>query len=157
MTTMNPLTVLAAVATIALAVLMPVSASAAEGLIEIKSPHAAKETMDRFEAAAKSKGLTVFARVDHAAGAATVDKVLRPTEVLIFGNPQGGTPFMLCKQSVGIDLPLKALVWEGEDKQVWLAYNDPAWIAKRHGVAKCPVVANLTKALAGLAQAATAP
>ena len=154
---MNPLIVPAAMALVVFQVLTPASARAAEGLIEIKSPYSAKETMDRFEAAAKDKGLKVFARVDHAAGAASVDKALRPTEVLIFGNAQGGTPFMLCAQSVGIDLPLKALVWEGEDKQVWLGYNDPAWIAKRHGVATCPVVANLTKALSGLAQAATAP
>ncbi len=132
-------------------------AHAADGLIEIKSPHGAKATMDKLETAARDKGLTVFARIDHAAGAARVDKTLRPTEVLIFGNPQGGTPLMECAQTAGIDLPLKALVWEDASKQVWLGYNDPAWIAKRHGVATCPVVANLSKALAGLAQAATAP
>lgn len=130
---------------------------AAEGLIEIKSPHAAKATMDRLEAAAKEKGLTVFARIDHAAGAAKVDKLLRPTEVLIFGNAQGGTPLMDCAQTAGIDLPLKALVWEDAAKQVWLGYNDPVWIARRHGVPTCPAVTNLSKALSGLAQAATAP
>ncbi|MDQ2778044.1 MAG: DUF302 domain-containing protein [Pseudomonadota bacterium] len=154
---MNVLTLLAAIALVSFTALRPASAKTVDGLIQIKSPHSAKETMDRFEAAAKGKGLTVFARVDHAAGAATVEKTLRPTQVLIFGNPQGGTPFMLCAQTVGIDLPLKALVWEGEDKQVWLGYNDPAWIAKRHGVSSCPVVPNMTKALAGLAQAATSP
>ena len=152
---MNLLTVLAVFVLVGFQILTPAAAKTPDGLIQIKSPHSAKETMDRFEAAAKSKGLTVFARVDHAAGAASVQKSLRPTEVLIYGNPQGGTPFMLCAQTVGIDLPLKALVWEGEDKQVWLGYNDPAWIAKRHGVASCPVVITLTKTLAGLAQAAT--
>ena len=74
-------------------------AHAADGLIAVKSPHSAKVTMDRFESEAKSKGLNVFARIDHAAGAAKVGKTLRATEVLIFGNPQGGTPFMACAQS----------------------------------------------------------
>ncbi len=131
--------------------------AASDGLIAVKSPHSAKDTMNRFEEIAKQRGLNVFARVDHAAGAAKVNKTLRPTEVLIFGNPQGGTPFMECAQAVGIDLPLKALVWEDASSQVWLGYNDPAWLAKRHGVADCPAVGNLGKALAGLAEAATKP
>ncbi len=84
--------------------------------------------------------MTIFARVDHAAGAAKIGKTLRATEVLIFGNPQGGTPFMECSQTVGIDLPLKALVWEDASGQVWLGYNDPAFLAQRHGVPQCPVV-----------------
>ena len=131
-------------------------AGAADGLVEIKSPHGAKETMNRFEAIAKQRGLNVFARVDHAAGAAKFGKTLRPTEVLIFGHPQGGTPFMECAQSVGIDLPLKALVWEDASSQVWLGYNDPAFLAQRHGVAQCPAVETLRKALAGLAEATVA-
>jgi len=131
--------------------------AASDGLIAVKSPHGAKDTMNRFEEIAKQRGLNVFARVDHAAGAAKINKTLRPTEVLIFGNPQGGTPFMECAQAVGIDLPLKALVWEDASSQVWLGYNDPAWLAKRHGVADCPAVGNLSKALAGLAEAATKP
>jgi uncharacterized protein (DUF302 family) len=130
---------------------------AADGLIAVKSPLGAKATMDKFEAIVKDKGLNVFARIDHAAGAAKIGTALRPTEVLIFGNPQGGTPFMECAQSVGIDLPLKALVWEDASSQVWLGYNDPAYLAQRHGVSKCPVVENLRKALAGLAAAAVAP
>ena len=132
-------------------------ASAADGLIAIKSPHSAKATMDKLEAVVKSKDLTVFARIDHAAGAAKIGQTLRPTEVLIFGNPQGGTPFMACAQSVGIDLPLKALVWEDAASQVWVGYNDPAWIAKRHGAESCAVVPNLQKALQGLTAAAVAP
>jgi uncharacterized protein (DUF302 family) len=131
-------------------------AAAADGLVAVKSPHSAKDTMNRLEDIARQRGLTVFARVDHAAGAARVDKTLRPTEVLIFGNPQGGTPFMECAQSVGIDLPLKALVWEDASAQVWLGYNDPAWLAQRHGAASCPAVEGLRKALAGLAEAAVA-
>ena len=77
--------------------------------------------------------MTIFARIDHAAGAAKVGKKQRSTEVLIFGNPQGGTPFMECNQTVGIDLPLKALVWEDASGQVWLGYNDPAFLVQRHG------------------------
>jgi uncharacterized protein (DUF302 family) len=104
----------------------------------------------------KQRGLTVFARIDHAAGAAKVSKTLRPTELLIFGNPQGGTPLMECAQTSGIDLPLKALVWQDKAAQVWLGYNDPAFLAQRHGAAACPVVENLRKALAGIAEAAVA-
>ena len=131
-------------------------ACAADGLIALKSPYSAKDTMNRFEDLAKQRGSNVFARVDHAAGAAKVGKSLRPTEVLIFGNPQSGTPLMECAQSVGIDLPQKALVWEDASSQVWLGYNDPAYLAQRHGVTQCPAVEALRKALAGLAEAATA-
>jgi uncharacterized protein (DUF302 family) len=129
---------------------------AADGLVAVKSPHSARETMDKLEATAKARNLNVFARIDHAAGAAKVGKTLRATEVLIFGNPQGGTPLMECAQSAGIDLPLKALVWEDAQGQVWVGYNDPAWLAKRHNAAQCPAVGGLTKALEGLAEAAVA-
>ncbi len=128
-----------------------------DGLVTIKSPHSPKDTMDRLEALLKQKGLTIFARIDHAVGAARVGQVLRPTEVLIFGNPQGGTPFMQCAQTVGIDLPLKALVWQDASGQVWLGYNDPSFLAQRHGASPCPVTENLKKALAGFAQEAVAP
>lgn len=131
--------------------------SAADGLIAVKSPHSAQVTMNRLEAIVKERGLIVFARIDHAAGAAKVGKTLRPTELLIFGNPQGGTPFIECAQTVGIDLPLKALVWEDASAQVWLGYNDTAYLAKRHEVPDCAVAANLTKAVAGMAGAAVAP
>lgn len=148
---MKALKVLASAALCATAL----ATNAADGLVEVKSARSAKATMDKLEELAKARGLTVFARIDHAAGAAKVGKTLRPTEVLIFGNPQGGTPFMECAQSVGIDLPLKALAWEDASGQAWLAYNDPAYLAQRHGVAGCPVVANLRKALGGLAESAT--
>ena len=129
------------------------AAFAADGLIALKSPYEAKETMNRFESNAKAKGLNIFARVDHAAGAATVGMTLRPTEVLIFGHPKGGTPFMECAQTLGIDMPLKALVWQDAQGQVWLGYNDPVYLAKRHHAEKCPAVGNLSKALSGLAEA----
>ncbi len=144
-----------AVAAVALSAVLS-AANAADGVVAVKSPHGAKATMDKMEELVKQRGLIVFARIDHAAGAAKIGKPLRPTELLIFGNPQGGTPFMECAQSVGIDLPLKALVWEDATGQVWLGYNDPAFLAQRHGVPQCPVVENLRKALAGLAEGAIA-
>ena len=129
----------------------------AEGMVSVTSTRSALDTMDRLEAMAKERGLNVFTRIDHAAGAAKVGKTLRSTELLIFGNPQGGTPLMECAQTAGIDLPLKALVWTDAAGQVMLSYNDPAYLAKRHGAASCPAVEGLTKALSGLAQAAVAP
>lgn len=135
----------------------PLMVSAADGLIVLKSPHSAQSTMNRLEAIVKERGLTVFARVDHAGGAAKVGKSIRPTELLIFGNPQGGTPFIECAQTVGIDLPLKALVWEDASAQVWLGYNDTVYLARRHEVPACAAAANLAKAIAGLAAAAVAP
>lgn len=142
---------------IASLVTMASSALAADGLTQVKSPYPATETMNRFEMNAKQKGLTIFARIDHAAGALKIGKKLRSTEVIVFGNPQGGTSFMECGQTVGIDLPLKALVWEDAQGQVWLGYNDPTYLAKRHGIATCAAAANLTKALSGLTQATIAP
>jgi len=131
------------------------AAGAAEGLVSVKSPHGVKETLDRFETAARARGLNIFLRVDHAAGAKKIGKELRATELLVFGNPQGGTPLMECAQSAGIDLPLKALAWQDAAGQVWLGYNDPKFLASRHGAGDCsPVVANLAKALAGLAREA---
>ena len=131
-------------------------AQAADGLVAVKSPHSAPDTMNRLEAVVKQRGLNVFARIDHAAGAMKVGKTLRPTELLIFGNPQGGTPLMECTQTAGIDLPLKALVWQDESAQVWLGYNDAGFLAQRHGAPACPAVENLRKALSGLAEAAVA-
>jgi uncharacterized protein (DUF302 family) len=111
-----------------------VQAMAADGLTTMRSDHGPKETMDRLAAAVKAKDLTVFARIDHAAGAAKVGLSLRPTELLIFGNAKGGTPLMQIDQTVGIDLPLKAIVWQDASGDTWLSYNDPGWIAKRHGL-----------------------
>jgi uncharacterized protein (DUF302 family) len=129
-------------------------AGAADGFISLKSEYGASETMDRLESIVKQRGLNVFLRMDHAAGAAGVGKNLRPTELLVFGDPQAGTVFMGCAQSVGIDLPLKVLVWQDAANQVWLSYNDPVYLAKRHEVADCEIAAKLSKALAGIVEAA---
>ena len=107
---------------------------AADGLTTIRSSYGPTETMSRLEAELEAKGMTVFAHVDHATGAAEVGMSLRPTELLIFGNPKGGTPLMQSAQTIGIDLPLKALVWQDAAGDTWLSYNDPSWLAKRHGL-----------------------
>ncbi|WP_426420201.1 DUF302 domain-containing protein [Bradyrhizobium genosp. A] len=108
-------------------------AIAAEGLITIQSHYGPRETMQRLEAAVKAKGFSVFAHIDHSAQAAQVNLSLLPTDLLIFGNPKGGTPLMRSDQTVGIDLPLKALVWQDEKGTIWLSYNDPEWLVRRHG------------------------
>ena len=130
-----------------------------EGLTTIRSSHGAKETMDRLEADVKARGMAVFARIDHAGGAAKVGLSLRPTEVLVFGNAKGGTPLMQVNQSMGIDLPLRALVWQDENGEVWLAYNEPSWVAERHGLGPGaqPAVNALAAALSTLAKNATSP
>ena len=106
----------------------------AAGLTTVPSSHGPKDTMDRLEGEITARGMTVFARIDHAAGAAQVGLPLRPTELLIFGSAKSGTPLMQSIQAIGIDLPLKALVWEDADGKTWLTYNDPGWLAKRHGL-----------------------
>ena len=105
-----------------------------EGLTTIPSRFGPKETMDRLEAEIRAHGLSVFARIDHAAGAAEVGLTLRPTELIIFGNARGGTPLMQASQTAGIDLPLKALVWQDAANNTWLSYNEPSWIVYRHGL-----------------------
>lgn len=103
-----------------------------DGLATIATSHTVSETVDRLEKALKAREITVFARIDHAAGAASVAMPLRPTELLIFGSPRGGTPLMRSNQTVGIDPPLKILVWQDSGGQVWLTYTDPIWFARRH-------------------------
>lgn len=130
---------------------------AADGLTTVVSNFAAKETMDRLEAEVKAKGMTVFARIDHAAGATEVGLPLRPTELLIFGNAKAGTPLMQANQAIGIDLPLKALVFEDAAGKVWLSYNDPRWLAQRHGLgaAVAPAINAMAAALNAAAAKAT--
>jgi uncharacterized protein (DUF302 family) len=127
----------------------------ADGLVRVLSALGPRETMDRLETAIKDKGLTVFARIDHAEGARAVGLSLRPTELIIFGNARGGTPLMQAGQEAGIDLPLKALVWEDAEGKVWLAYNDPRWLADRHHLPDLPNIVLLTRLLETLAAGAT--
>lgn len=105
-----------------------------DGLITVASRFRVGETLVRLTEALTNAGLRVFARINHASGAQEVGLSLRPTELLIFGHPKGGTPLMQDKQTVGIDLPVKALAWEDEDGNVWLTYNEAAWLAIRHGL-----------------------
>jgi uncharacterized protein (DUF302 family) len=133
------------------------TSSGPEGLITLVSPRSAKETMDKLEASVKEKGFGVVARVDHAAAATRINKTLRPTELLIFGNPAGGTPLMECAQTIGIELPIKALVWSDAAGKVMLSYNDPAYLASRHKAPECAAAMNMGKALDGIMKAVVAP
>jgi len=136
---------------------LPLAQAADDGMVTMKSPHSVDETLDRFEKAVTSKGMTVFARVDHAKGASSVDLKLRPTQLLIFGNPKIGTLLMQSNQTAAIDLPLKLLAWQDADGQVWVAYNDPGYLVKRHNITdRDAVVEKMRKALGNFTAAATA-
>jgi len=125
------------------------------GLTSVASSFGPKETMDRLETEIRAKGMTVFARIDHAAGAAEVGLELAPTELIIFGNARGGTPLMQAVQTVGIDLPLKVLVWQDATNKTWLSYNEPGWIAQRHNIANAERVVNsMGTALSAMARTA---
>jgi uncharacterized protein (DUF302 family) len=137
---------------------MSESLRSVEGLTTIASSHDPKETIDRLETEIRAKGMIVFARIDHAAGAAEVGLTLAPTELIVFGNARGGTPLMQSVQTVGIDLPLKALVWKDATGKTWLSYNEPIWIARRHGVADAEqVVSKMAAALSAMARTAANP
>ncbi len=132
---------------------------ASDGLTTIESHFGPKETLDRLEDDVKAKGLTVFARIDHAAGAAAVGMTLLPTAVLIFGNARGGTPLMQASQLIGIDLPLKVLVWQDTSGKTWLSYYDPSVLAKRYGFSgeTATPAGNLSAVLRGLTTKAAGP
>jgi uncharacterized protein (DUF302 family) len=118
-----------------------------EGLTTIPSNRNPKDTMDRLEAELRARAMNIFARIDHAAGAHEVGLELRPNEVIIFGNASGGTPLMQLSQTVGIDLPLKALVWQDAAAQTWISYNEPNWITQRHGLTNADVIVSKLAAL----------
>ena len=128
-----------------------------EGLVAVASRYSGPETMQRLLAALAKRDLIVFARIDHAANAVAVGMPLRPTEVVLFGNPKGGTVLMQDQQRAGIDLPLKALVWQDAQGKVWLGYNAPDWIAARAGLGatSASAVAAMAKALAAIAEEVT--
>ena len=142
---------------IALVGLIHIPSHASEGMISVKSAHSVATTADRLENVLKAKGMKVFNRINHAAGAASVGQELRPTELVIFGNPKVGTPLMQCSHSIAIDLPQKALIWEDAEGQVWFSYNDPQFLALRHATQGCdPVLQKVAGALANFARAASA-
>jgi uncharacterized protein (DUF302 family) len=144
--------------TIIAVLLLTTSVYADSGLISVKSAHDVKTTADRLEGMLKQKGMKVFIRINHAQGAQKIGKELRPTELIVFGNPKVGTPLMQCAQSVAIDLPQKALIWQDAQGQVWLSYNDPNYLVERHQITGCDeVIKKVGKALGNFAKAATMP
>ena len=146
----------AAASTLLILAVSAITALAADGIINVKSSLSAQETAARLGSILTQKGMTIFNRIPHSAIAAPVGVNLRNTELVIFGNPRVGSPLMKCKQSVAIDLPQKALIWEDETGQVWISYNDPKYLKKRHSIKGCEeVIAKIEKALADITRAAT--
>ncbi len=117
------------------------------GLIHLSSPHMVLETLARLETIVQAKGLTILASIDHSGDAAKVGLTLRPTKLLIFGNPKSGTPLMIASPTLAIDLPLKALVWQDDEGKVWLSYNSPNYLKLRHAIPD-----NLLQNIAGIGQ-----
>ena len=143
---------------IAGSILSATPALAADGMVTVKSPHDVSTTVEKLVAVLESKGMNIFARVNHTEGAKKAGMELRPTELVLFGNPKVGTPLMLCSQSIAIDLPQKMLAWEDEDGNVHLGYNDPAYLKGRHTTEGCDeVLGKVSGALANFAAAATKP
>ncbi len=133
-----------------------IPAQAADGVVNVQSTFNVEETADRMESILKEKGMTVFDRIKHSEGAGKVGIELRDTELILFGNPKVGSPLMKCQQSVAIDLPQKALIWEDDEAKVWISYNDPKYLEKRHSIDGCEeVISKIEKALSGISKAAS--
>lgn len=131
--------------------LLSIQASADTGLITVESKHSVQITLDRLTEIMTSKGITIFARVDHAAGAKKIGTKMAPTQLLLFGNPKLGTPLMMSSRTIGIDLPLKALAWRDDNGKVWVSYNDPAFLKSRHKMSdRDPVFEKMGNVLKGL-------
>ena len=128
---------------------------AAEGLINVQSDFSVKETTDRLEKILNKKGMTIFNQINHSDAAQKVGVELRETQLIIFGNPKVGSPLMQCQQSVAIDLPQKAIIWEDDKSKVWISYNDPRYLGKRHNIIGCDdVISKVEKALSGITKTA---
>lgn len=146
-----------ALITVLLIVCFAVPVPAADGVVTIPSSHTVEETGARLELILREKGMTIFNHIKHSEAAAGVGIELRHTELILFGNPKVGSPLMKCQQSVAIDLPQKALIWEDADARVWISYNEPGYLQKRHNITGCEeVLSKIEKALAGITGSATA-
>jgi uncharacterized protein (DUF302 family) len=144
------------IAVIAFAILFSSLVSAKTGIISVESQFSVEKTADRFESILKNKGLSIFARINHQKNAQGVGLELRPTELIIFGNPKIGTPLMQCAQLVAIDLPQKMLITEDPDGLVWLSYNNPDYLKERHNIQGCDkVIEKIKQALNMLSKAAS--
>ncbi len=128
---------------------------AADGVINVPSAHNVSTTLERLQTALKAKGMKIFALIDHQAGGKGVGINIRPTSLLIFGNPKIGTQLMKCAQTAAIDLPMKALVYVNKEGKTILSYNDPSWMGARHGVSDCPIIKKMSKALKHFSSVAT--
>lgn len=118
-------------------ILLALPVPAVEGMTDVKSHSSVATTTERLQHILEEQGMTIFNHISHSEGAKKAGLELRETELLIFGNPKAGTPLMQCQQSVAIDLPQKALIWQDEAEQVWISYNEPHYLAKRHSVTEC--------------------
>ena len=128
---------------------------AADGLINVQSDFSVKETTARLENILNEKGMTIFNQINHSDAAQKVGVDLRTTQLIIFGNPKVGSPLMQCQQSVAIDLPQKAIIWEDDMSKVWISYNDPRYLGERHNIIGCDeVITKVEKALSGITKAA---
>lgn len=140
----------------ALVLMMASPLAAGNGMIDVQSTLNVEDTANRLETVLKKKGMTVFKRIKHSDSAAKVGVELRDTQVIIFGNPKVGSPLMKCQQSVAIDLPQKMMVWADDKGKVWISYNDPKYLKKRHRIKGCdPLLAKISNALASIAKAAS--
>ena len=143
---------------VGLIVLISSTAFAQGGLVSVKSSHDVVTTANRLESTLKEKGITIFARIDHAQGAQRIGQTLKPTLLIIFGNPAMGTPLIQRSRSIGIDLPLKALIWEDQTGQTWFSYNAPEYLARRHGITEMgELIKKMEMALSNFSKAATLP
>ena len=123
----------------------------ADGIVKVSSDFNVEQTANRMEKILVAKGMTIFNRINHSQAAEKVGIKLRPTELLIFGNPKAGSPLMQCQQQVAIDLPQKALIWEDKENKVWISYNDPEYLARRHNITGCEeAIDKIKNALAGI-------
>jgi len=133
-----------------------IPAAAADGMVSVPSAYNVRETGDRVESILHEQGMTIFNRIKHSESAGKVGIEIPETELIIFGNPKVGSRLMKCRQSAAIDLPLKALIWEDEKADVWLSYNDPRYLEKRHDISGCEeIISKIEKALAGIAKSAS--